>query len=551
MADNRLQDLQQRALQGSYTSSLDRAKKAAETLLGQQKPLPSAPTLEDVRRRFDFLNNIQRTFAQQNRQDLLREFNERYRNSVSVARELLVDFLRGFASGMTGQQFKTLRQEAFEAFLLEKQMEREAQQEALQTYQIALQQEQQRFRGALDLAREERTRAFGEAQIMHAIAESLMRDDYNSLSMYFRIMDEKRAESAAKREETDWWFDLLNRLTGNELINTLVTMKVSELFPDLPVKEAFERAWQNTEIRNQLLSFVGEKLVTLQALEAAQKNRPQPEYAEDQLRLLDNTTVPVYTNKLNPADRFYLIRDATGRIRKVPAAGIASVDQKVAQSYVATLANISKLTQLSSAVTSLYARGGDMGGIANTEIVMDIRRALDEHKGLGQYFLKVIRGEVQPEEQEALALLRDMIGEFIKSKTGAQVTNEERDFYAEVFPKMWYTKEAFGRSLVALHFSLLRKAAVDFLGLDRMVNKALGGKATFDAIWRSALDLYQRRWEEFVKNPDPARVPTLPTFQQFLDGVFKYVRDQYGVEFEVQTGGTGLPIMVSYHAGQQ
>jgi hypothetical protein len=61
-------------------------------------------------------------------------FEERYKKSISPAREFLANFLYGLSSGLTGQKFRSVRERAFEQFLAEQQQRQEAQQQLQQQF---------------------------------------------------------------------------------------------------------------------------------------------------------------------------------------------------------------------------------------------------------------------------------------------------------------------------------------------------------------------------------------------------------------------------------
>jgi DNA-binding XRE family transcriptional regulator len=175
-------------------------------------------------------------------------FEEKFRQSVSPARELLANVLKGMGSSLTGQKFLTVRQQAWEQYMADAEMKQRQQQleqqKVAQMAQVAeglyrqrQQQSAQQRIAAIKAAQTSEDRAFQAVKLMEELG--IKREDLAQ-----RLQIHKENLEQKKNEHKDPLFDTAYKQVRAE-------MSSYEIDPDDPANAEFLNR-EATRVANEM-----------------------------------------------------------------------------------------------------------------------------------------------------------------------------------------------------------------------------------------------------------------------------------------------------------
>jgi hypothetical protein len=192
-------------------------------------------------------------------------FEEKFRKSVSPARELLANVLKGMGTSLTGQKFLTVRQQAWQDYMTEAEMKQRQQQldqqKAAQMAQIAqglYQQRQQQIAqqriAAIKSAQSSEDRAFQAVKLMEELG--IKREELEQrLAIHRENLEQK------KSEHKDPLFDTAYKQVRSEMAGQGID-------PDDPGNAEF--------LNKEATRIANEMFATRQMLEEKYKKPKQP-----------------------------------------------------------------------------------------------------------------------------------------------------------------------------------------------------------------------------------------------------------------------------------
>jgi DNA-binding XRE family transcriptional regulator len=192
-------------------------------------------------------------------------FEEKFRQSVSPARELLANVLKGMGSSLTGQKFLTVRQQAWEQYMADAEMKQRQQQleqqKVAQMAQVAeglyrqrQQQSAQQRIAAIKAAQTSEDRAFQAVKLMEELG--IKREDLAQ-----RLQIHKENLEQKNNEHKDPLFDTAYKQVRSEMTGNGID-------PDDPANSEF--------LNREATRIANEMFATRQMLEEKYKKPKQP-----------------------------------------------------------------------------------------------------------------------------------------------------------------------------------------------------------------------------------------------------------------------------------
>jgi len=332
----------------------------------------------------------------------IEQFNQKFKQSYSPARETLANFMRGFSASTTGKKFVSLREQKFAEFAADIQAKQE---DAKSKASLALQ-------------------AMQEVRMQRAV------DQAN---------DWKKVEQA--ENDRDYWErkDQFEATYGNQAANTQIRQEeLNQRLKEFQIaqgdKERPKNVFDNSYLsaRSNLLKngvdvdtiegrqqLQADTLANYEAYEKRKaKNKPfnqRPAFTSKVIQTLDGRTAIGYFDRNNPTE-FGTVTSSGRQLH-----GFMQPESTPAERTAWNAGKMS-LQNLRVGVDSVID-AKTFGGLMGTSTAIKLRNLFGEQLGIDQA------------ERQAISSSSIAIMDFMKEKSGVQFSDRERTFITQAFPQ--------------------------------------------------------------------------------------------------------------------
>ena len=424
----------------------------------------------------------------------LEQFNQKFRQSVSPAREMLANFVRGFGSSTTGQKFVSLRQEKlneFSADIVAKQNEAKRKADlalqAMGEIRLIRKQDEDRDFKLIENATDEQARV--EAISKFSAQYGLDRLNFNlNLSKFNQQLKEFDVAQMEKEEPKNPQ-DALFNITRGELTKKGVDLTTPEGKLQLQT-EAFEK-------------FKAYELLKVKSRPVSQ----QPLYRSEPYEDIEGNTGISYYNARNPGE--FGTYTMGGPLPGFIPAKATPAQQLGWQAGQTSLANL-------RVAAEAVMKTPDFGGIKGTTPAIKFQNFFGDSFGMSA------------DQRQAISSSGIAIVDYVKEKSGVQVTDRERAWIQQSFPQNINNQKDFVQA-TAVVLGPLMSAMVN-KQYPQLYNRIDSVK--YIRQLSAAVQENYKAYGDAKKAGKPARPVRMPTYQEFVQAILEQ-EQAAGQKFDV------------------